>query len=254
MSDTDADRARRALACLDLTNLNDDCTAADVQTLCARAQTAHGPVAAVCVWPRFVADARRALGNAPVKVATVVNFPRGCEPIAPVAAETAQALADGAHEIDVVLPYRAFAEGRADSAALLISAVRQVARDAVMKVILETGMLHDAPVIRRAADMAIDEGADFIKTSTGKVEVNATPAAVAVMLQAIAASPRRVGLKAAGGIRTLADAAGYIAQADAAMGAGWAAPATFRLGASGVLAALLAALDGQAPPDSRAVY
>ena len=246
--------ARRALACLDLTDLNDGCTAADVEALCVRAQTAHGPVAAVCIWPRFVAVARQALGNAPVRIATVVNFPRGREAIAPVVEETARALADGAHEIDLVLPYRAFAEGRADSAALLVSAVRQTAKGALLKVILETGMLQEAPLIRRAADLAIDEGADFIKTSTGKVEVNATPAAVAVMLDAIAASKRPVGLKPAGGIRTLADAAGYIAQADAAMGAGWAKPATFRLGASGVLAALLAALDGQAAPDTKAIY
>lgn len=246
--------ARRALACLDLTDLTDSCTAADVETLCARAQTAHGPVAAVCIWPRFVPVARQVLGNSAVRIATVVNFPRGGEHIAAVVDETARALADGAHEIDLVLPYRAFAEGRADCAALLVSAVRHAAKGAVLKVILETGMLQEAPLIRRAADLAIGEGADFIKTSTGKVEVNATPAAVAVMLEAIAGGNRPVGLKAAGGIRTLADAAGYIAQADAAMGEGWATPATFRLGASGVLAALLAALDGQAAPDNRAVY
>jgi deoxyribose-phosphate aldolase len=246
--------ARRALASLDLTDLSDGCTADDVMALCARAQTPHGPVAAVCIWPRFVAVARSALGNGPVRIATVVNFPRGCDPVAPVLEETARALADGAHEIDVVLPYRAFAEGRADIAARLVSAVRQAARGAVLKVILETGMLHEAPLIRRAADLAIAEGADFIKTSTGKVEVNATPAAVAVMLEAIAASKRPIGLKPAGGIRTLADAAGYIAQADAAMGAEWASPATFRLGASGVLTALLAALDGQAAPETKAVY
>jgi deoxyribose-phosphate aldolase len=246
--------ARRAIACLDLTDLSDGCTADDVTALCARAQTPHGPVAAVCIWPRFVAVARSALGNGPVRIATVVNFPRGCDPVAPVVEETVRALADGAHEIDVVLPYRAFAEGRADIAARLVSAVRQAARGAVLKVILETGMLHEAPLIRRAADLAIAEGADFIKTSTGKVEVNATPGAVAVMLEAIAASKRPIGLKPAGGIRTLADAAGYIAQADAAMGPGWASPATFRLGASGVLTALLAALDGQAAPETKAVY
>ena len=252
MSDTAM--ARRALACLDLTDLNDTCTAADVEALCTRAQTPHGPVAAVCIWPRFVAVARQALGNGPIRVATVVNFPRGEDHTAPVIDETARALDDGAHEIDLVLPYRAFAEGRADCAAKMVKSVRQTARGAVLKVILETGMLYEAPLIRRAADLAIGEGADFIKTSTGKVEVNATPPAVAVMLEAIAASKRPVGLKPAGGIRTLADAAGYIAQADAVLGTGWATPATFRLGASGVLAALLAALDGQAAPDTRAVY
>jgi deoxyribose-phosphate aldolase len=154
----------------------------------------------------------------------------------------------------MVLPYRAFVEGRADAAAGMVDRVRDACNGLILKVILETGMLREPRLIRRAADLAIGEGADFIKTSTGKVEVNATPEAVAVMLEAIAASGRTVGLKAAGGIRTLADAAGYLAQADAAMGAGWATPATFRLGASGVLAALLAALDGQATPTARGGY
>lgn len=245
---SDATLAARALACLDLTDLNDACTEADVEALCDRARTPHGPVAAVCIWPRFVASARRKLGNAPVRVATVMNFPHGGEAVAPVLDSVAAALADGAHEIDLVLPYRAFAEGRADIAARMVDAVRAAAPGTVLKVILETGMLREAPLIRRAADLAIGEGADFVKTSTGKVEVNATPEAVAVLISAIAASQRPVGLKPAGGIRSLADAAGYIAQTDAVMGRGWAQPARFRLGASGVLASLIAALGGDAAP------
>jgi deoxyribose-phosphate aldolase len=254
MTDTESITARRALACLDLTDLTDGCTEADAAALCARAQTAHGPTAAVCLWPRFVRAARTALGNAPVRVATVVNFPRGGDQVPAVIEEVRQAVADGAHEIDMVLPYRAFAEGRADAAARMVDKVRDACKGLVLKVILETGMLREPRLIRRAADLAIGEGADFIKTSTGKVEVNATPEAVAVMLEAIAASNRPVGLKPAGGIRTLSDAAGYIAQADTVMGAGWATPATFRLGASGVLAALLAVLDGQAAPAARGGY
>ena len=251
---SDETMARRALACLDLTDLSDTCTEADVRALCARAQTPHGPTAAVCIWPRFVSVAREALGNSPVRIATVVNFPRGCDRLATVLDEVRGAAAAGAHEIDLVLPYRAFAEGRADAASSMVAGVRKAAKGLLLKVILETGMLREAMLIRRAADLAIDEGADFIKTSTGKVEINATPEAVAVMLEAIAGTPRPVGLKPAGGIRTLADAAGYIGQADAVMGAGWARPATFRLGASGVLAALLAAVEGEAAPVARAAY
>jgi deoxyribose-phosphate aldolase len=250
----DAAIAARALACLDLTDLGDAATEADADALADRATTPHGPVAAVCLWPRFVARARARLAGGPVRVATVVNFPAGGERVGPVVEETARALADGADEIDLVLPYRAFAEGRADAAARMVDAVRAACAGRTLKVILETGMLREPGLIRRAADLCIAEGADFLKTSTGKVETNATPEAARVLLDAIAASGRPVGLKCSGGIRTLADARTYLELADAAMGAGWATPATFRIGASGVLAALRAALDGAAAPAPLAGY
>ncbi len=239
---SDADIAARALACLDLTDLTDSCAEADIETLCARAQTPHGPAAAVCIWPRFVPLAKERLARSRVRVATVINFPYGRDLIAPARLDTERAVADGADEIDVVMPYRAFAEGRADAAAKLIDAVRRACAGRTLKVILETGMLRDPGLIRRAADLAIDEGADFIKTSTGKVEVNATPEAAENMLEAIAAHHRSTGFKAAGGVRTLADARIYLEIADRIMGAGWATPETFRFGASGLLAALLETL------------
>lgn len=251
----DAEIAARALACLDLTDLTDSCGEAEIETLCARAQTPHGPVAAVCVWPRFVALSKERLARSRVAVATVLNFPYGMERVKPVVAETEKAVADGADEIDVVLPYRAFAEGRVDAAARLLYAARGAAGGRLLKVILETGMLREPGLIRRAADLAISEGADFIKTSTGKVEVNATPEAARVMLEAIAASGRKVGLKAAGGVKTLADARAYLDLADEVMGAGWAAPETFRFGASGLLAALLEALgEPSAAPGPAGAY
>lgn len=245
--------AATALACLDLTDLADGCTAADVAALCAKATTPHGAVAAVCVWPRFVEQARAALPRE-VAVATVVNFPYGADRVVPVVAETEQALADGADEIDVVLPYRAFAEGRADVAAAMLDAVRVATGPKLMKVILETGMLHEPGVIRRAADLAIAEGADFLKTSTGKVATGATPEAARVMLDAIAASSARVGLKVSGGVRTLEDAETYLGLAREAMGPNWPRPRTFRIGASGLLTALLAALDGAAAPEPAKGY
>jgi deoxyribose-phosphate aldolase len=115
-----------------------------------------------------------------------------------------------------------------------------------LKVILETGELGDAATIRAAADLALAAGADFVKTSTGKVKINATPEAAAELLAAIRACGRPAGFKAAGGIRTIADAAAYLALADAIMGPAWAAPATFRFGASGLLDALHGVLDGAA--------
>jgi deoxyribose-phosphate aldolase len=238
--------AQRALGLLDLTELGNNATSADVTSLCTRAHGAHGSVAAVCVWPHHVAQAVEQLWGTNVRVATVVNFPTGDEAVAEVVAQTQQTLADGADEIDVVLPYRAFLAGDVVRVAAMIDAVRAAvpADSHRLKVILETGELVDRDAIRRAAELSIAHGADFIKTSTGKSPVSATPEAVDIMLRVIATSGRAVGIKPSGGIRTLADAAGYLAQADAVMGADWATPATFRFGASALLTALIAAIEG----------
>jgi deoxyribose-phosphate aldolase len=240
---TEAGIAARALACLDLTNLDDACDAAAIDALVARAQTPHGPVAAVCVWPAFVAQAKAALAGTPIRVATVVNFPAGTAPVDAVRAETEAALADGADEIDLVVPYRALIAGDPAAVTAMVAAIAAL-RPGTLKTILETGEIGDPGLIRVAADAALDGGAGFLKTSTGKVPVNATLASAAILLDAIRASGRDVGLKPAGGVRTTADAGAYLALCDAAMGEGWATPAHFRIGASGVLTALLASLDG----------
>ena len=244
-------RARRALELLDLTELGDNATAADVDRLCARADGIHGSVAAVCVWPRFVAQSVATMAGSGVRVATVVNFPSGDLAVDAVLAETDRALADGADEIDLVLPYTAFAAGDVAAAAAMIDAVRgrlHVGSDRLLKVILETGELGGAELIDRAARLAIRHGADFIKTSTGKTSISATPAATAIMLRAIDELDRRVGLKPSGGIRSSSDAQTYLDQADHVMGAQWVSARTFRFGASGLLDALIATIVGAAPP------
>ncbi|MFD1623263.1 deoxyribose-phosphate aldolase [Azospirillum griseum] len=239
---SDADTARRAVGMLDLTNLNDGDTDVVVEALCARAHTPVGPVAAVCVWPRFVATARRALGDSPVRIATVVNFPTGEGDAAGVAAETRAAIADGAHEIDVVLPYRAYIDGARSKPIALLKACREACGDsALMKVILESGQFPDADLLGWASRDAIAAGADFLKTSTGKTQPAATLDAAAVMLGAIHESGKPVGFKAAGGIRDAAGAAVFLALADHLLGDGWATPQSFRFGASSLLDALLAA-------------
>jgi len=237
--------ARRAIACLDLTNLNDDCSQVDVIDLCTRAATPHGDTAAVCIWPRFVPLAKQKLGNSAIRIATVVNFPQGGEDTAPVIAETGEAIAAGADEIDMVMAYRLVADRPAEVATQIV-AIRQAARGRLLKVILETGELKDPGLIRKAAEIAIAAGADFIKTSTGKVAVNATPEAARIMLSVIADHDGRVGFKPAGGIRTLDDVALYFGLADEILGPDWATPKTFRIGASSVLDALVATLDGRA--------
>lgn len=246
--------AARALACLDLTNLDADCDTAAIDALCARALTPHGPVAAVCLWPPFVAQAKRLLGEGPVRVATVVNFPAGTEGVAEVVVETRSALADGADDIDLVVPWRALAGGRAEAVTEMVAAIREVCGGATLKTILETGELGDPGLIRAAAEAALAGGADFLKTSTGKVKVNATPEAARILLEAIRASGRDVGLKPAGGVKTTADAGVYLGLCDEIMGPGWASPARFRIGASGVLTALLATLDGAEEPAGEGGY
>ncbi len=244
------ENAKRALGLVDLTNLNDDCTAEDITKLTNRTVTDHGSVAAVCVWPRFVAQAVKELIGTGVKVATVVNFPHGGEDTDAVVAETRQAIADGADEIDLVMPYKAFVAGRKGFAEEQIIRVKAVIPEpAILKVILETGEIKDPLLIHAASNVAIAAGADFIKTSTGKVPVNATLEAAEIMLTAIEEARREdaervIGFKPAGGIKTSEDAAAYLALADRIMGHNWASASTFRFGASGLLDALIATIEG----------
>lgn len=244
---SDRETAWRALRVLDLTDLSETCSGHAVDDLCRKATTPHGPVAAVCIWPQFVSRAREALRGSPVRIATVVNFPAGGEDVERVVEDVAEALGDGAQEIDLVMPYGAVLSGGAGVAREMVAAVRDVVdQGRCLKVILETGVLGAASAIEAASRLAIEGGADFLKTSTGKAAVSATPEAAEAMLEEIRAAGRPVGLKVSGGIRTLADAAAYLALADRVMGAGWVEPATFRIGASGLYDVLLAAIEGPA--------
>jgi deoxyribose-phosphate aldolase len=246
--------ALRALACLDLTDLAPASGPAEIDRLCERAISPHGAVAAVCVLPRFVARARAALAGTAVRVATVINFPGGDRPDDFMLAMTADVLDDGAEEIDLVIPWKQLLLGQAADVAACVRRIRRASGTATLKTILETGRLLDPGLIRQAADIAVAEGTDFLKTSTGMVEINATPEAVGVLLEAIRAADRPVGLKPSGGIRSTDDAAGYLAQADAAMGPDWARPETFRLGASSLLDALIATIEGRESPAGGTVY
>jgi deoxyribose-phosphate aldolase len=238
--------AQRALRCLDLTDLSETCSDQAIDALCARALTPHGPVAAVCVWPQFVSRAREPLKGSTVRIATVVNFPAGGEDASRVVDDVHESLTDGAQEFDLVIPYRAVRRGDLDVAIEMIASVRDVLDGGrSLKVILETGELGEPALVETASRIAIEAGADFIKTSTGKSAVSATPQAAEIMLNAIKASGKPVGLKPSGGIRTLADAALYLDLADRIMGAGWAKPRTFRIGASSVYDALLTAIEGR---------
>ncbi|MEO6279633.1 deoxyribose-phosphate aldolase [Roseateles sp.] len=246
--------ARTALACLDLTSLNDADTSVDIDALCARAQTPHGPVAAVCVWPRFVAQARAAL-PASIKVAAVANFPDGAPDLARALADVETIAQAGGDEVDVVLPWRALLAGKTTEVAEFLSEVRFASRPLTLKVIIESGELATPERIAQATRLALAAGADFVKTSTGKTKIGATPAAAAVMLKEIAASGlSNAGFKASGGVRSVADAAGYIAQAEAALGADALNPRRLRFGASGLLTDIEAVLTGAESPAVTAAY
>ena len=246
--------AARALRLLDLTDLNDNSTDEAVGALAAKGRTAHGNVAALCIWPRFVATGKAAVAGTGIRIATVVNFPAGGTDVAATVGETERAVADGADEIDLVLPWRAFLEGDVETADEMVRAVKAACGPARLKVILETGCLGAAEAIDAASRLAIDRGADFIKTSTGKVAVNATLDAADIMLRVIAEGGGKVGFKPAGGIRTVADAGAYLALADRICGPAYADADHFRFGASGLLDDILATLDGTAPQTSKAAY
>lgn len=244
-----------ALSLLDLTNLRDDCDNAAIENLCLRAQTPYGNSAAICIWPRFIAHARSILGPGhPVSIATVVNFPSGDLSVAEVVEETRKAVEDGANEIDLVIPYKAFIAGDEAAVTTMVEAVRAACPQSTLKVILETGEVRDMALVRRASELAIAAGADFIKTSTGKVQVNATLEAADIMLRAIRESKARVGFKPAGGISTVADADLYLRLAESILGPNWVMPSTFRFGASSLLDDILAVLSGSTAPRAAAGY
>ncbi|MFP4360792.1 MAG: deoxyribose-phosphate aldolase [Alphaproteobacteria bacterium] len=237
----DAATARRAIACLDLTALGADDDAAGARRLAERGREAG--VAALCLRPAFVADVKPLLAGADVRLATVANFPDGADDIADAAEEVKAAFAAGADEVDVVAPIEAVLAGDVGLVGELVElCVAERPAGRTLKLILETGRLEDPAVITAAARAAVMAGVDMLKTSTGKTEPGATPEAATTLLQVIAEAGGRVGLKVSGGVRTPEQAAGYLALADERMGAGWATPVTFRIGASSLLDGLLGRL------------
>ncbi len=224
--------SRRIVPLLDLTNLDESCATEAVIALCDRARQAG--VAAVCVWPRFVAQARKELRGSSVRVATVLNFPAG-------EVTTAWEIPADADEVDVVFPWQAFLAGDAEGARTTIESVRAACGDRLLKVILESGAFPAPESLRAACDLCLDAGADFLKTSTGKRLPGATPEAVRVLCAASRAVGKQVGVKISGGVRTLAQAQEYLEIVADLMGLNWIEAAHVRFGASALLDALEAA-------------
>lgn len=213
---------------IDLTYLGEENDKA-IDDLCAKAQG----VAAVCVYPQAIARVKHNLPDKKMKIATVVNFPQGNASLETVLQEIDSALELHADEIDVVLPYQDFIHGQFHRVNEFLIAVRKRCGNKVLKIIIESGALQRPALIRLAGQMVIDSGADFIKTSTGKIAVGATLEAAYTLLTLIEQSQNSsVGLKLSGGIKSVADAHAYVYLARAIMGEAWLNPNTLRIGAS----------------------
>jgi deoxyribose-phosphate aldolase len=239
-----------AIRMVDLTTLEGADTPGKVRTLCAKARRPDPtdpdcpPVAAVCVYPSMVPTAVEELRGSGVHVASVATaFPSGQAPLDVKLADTRAAVADGADEIDMVINRGAFLSGAYLRVFEEIVAVKEACGAAHLKVILETGELVTYDNVRRASWLAMLAGADFIKTSTGKVTPAATLPVTLVMVEAVRdfrdATGRQVGVKPAGGIRTSKDAIKYLVMVNETAGEDWLSPAWFRFGASSLLNDLL---------------
>jgi deoxyribose-phosphate aldolase len=234
-----------AVAMTDLTTLEGKDSADKVKALCAKALNpdpliSSPQVAAVCVYPSWVGLAKKELRGSNIKVASVATaFPSGQLPIELRLEEVKQAVTDGADEIDMVINRGAFLAGNYQQVGDEISAIKDACERAHLKVILETGELETYDDVRRASEIAIDAGADFIKTSTGKVSPAATMPVTLVMLECIRdhfmKTNKMIGMKPAGGISSAKLALHYLVMVKETLGDAWLSPDWFRFGASSLL-------------------
>ncbi len=239
-----------ALSMIDLTTLEGMDTPGKVIQLCQKAKEPHAAlpdlptVAAVCVYPNMVPVAKKALRGTNINVASVATaFPSGMSTLDAKLEETQQVVEDGADEVDMVISRGEFLKGNYSYVYDEIVAVKEACGDAHLKVILETGELQTYENVRKASDLAMHAGADFIKTSTGKVKPAATQPVTLVMLEAIRDyfydTGRMVGMKPAGGIRKAKQAIQYLVLVKETLGTDWLTPEYFRFGASSLTNDLL---------------
>ena len=238
---SDLNLARRLFACIDNTTLNATDNDASVEAFCRRTReltlSDGTTVAAVCVYPRFVGVARRALEGSGIRVASVAGaFPHGQRPTGLKVAEVRHVVEQGADEVDVVLSRGLLLAGEDNAVRDEVAAMKEACGLRHLKVILETGELPSSALVARAAQLAIDGGADFIKTSTGKISTGATPEAAESMLNVVKNNVKNykktIGFKAAGGISTPEEAVRYAEMAKKIVSDEYVNNQTFRIGAS----------------------
>lgn len=232
----DLELAKQVFSCIDNTTLNGTDNEAHVEAFC-RHTMEMGQVAAVCVYPRFVSVARKTLEGSGIRVASVAGaFPHGQLPIALKVDEVKYAAGEGADEVDVVISRGLLLAGEDDAVRDEVATMKEACQGRTLKVILETGELPSPTLIAKASQLAIDGGADFIKTSTGKIGIGATLEAAEIMLNVINENvkkgKKKVGFKAAGGISTPEEALAYAELAKKILGDDYINNQTFRIGAS----------------------
>ncbi len=242
-----------AISMMDLTTLEGKDSAGKVRQMCQKARSPSDDAsipscAAVCVYPNLVTVAKQALAGSSVKVASVSTaFPSGLSPLDVKLEDVRRAVGFGADEIDMVIDRGAMLSGEHHKVFDEIVATKEACGPAHLKVILETGELGSYDIVRKASQIAMLAGADFIKTSTGKIQPAATPPVTLVMLEAIRdfyyATGRRIGMKPAGGIRTAKQALHYLVMVKETLGDRWLTPDLFRFGASTLLNDVLMQLE-----------
>lgn len=246
--------AQQILSLIDLTSLNDNDTDLIIKELCQKSATEFGKVPAICIYSRFIPLAKQLITE--TKIATVVNFPHGSGDLELTKYETELALNRGADEIDLVMPYHALKIQDKNIAAKMVREIKQICASKTLKVIIESGELKTPELIREASIISIENGADFIKTSTGKVATNATLEAAEIMLNIIRQRNPKCGFKAAGGIRSVLEAVKYLELTEEIMGKTWINSDTFRFGASALLGDVINVLNNNISitPSSQAIY
>lgn len=251
-----ADVYRFCYSAIDLTTLSCNDSNASVSAFaerCMEFYTAypHIPnVASICIYPSFVETVGLVVDGSPMRITAVAGgFPSSQTFLEVKMLEAAMAIENGADEIDIVLNAGKMLTGAYDEAANEVEVLRAESAGTVLKVILETGALKTPELIRKASLLSMFAGADFIKTSTGKIDVAATPEAAVVMCHAIRdyheRTGRRVGFKAAGGVRSAEDAALYYTIVERILGREWLTVDLFRIGASSAANNLLSAIEGR---------
>ncbi len=223
--------AAKVLEVLELTQLADDTTEEDVRRLCERADTEHGPVAAVCVPQKFVMTARQVLGKrSPIAVCTVANWPRGRSKVDYVVAETEIAFFEGASEVNMVVPWRQFRSNDQHTLPDMVEGcVRMSSRRKFVKATLEAGALEEDFIIREAARQALDSGAEFLEADSGHAGRRCTLDQVRALLEEIRDHRVEAGLKV-GPVSTLDECRPYLQLAAEVMGEDWIDPENFRIG------------------------
>lgn len=221
---------KKFLSVLDVTLLDENATKEDIQTLCEKVKDSK--VASVCVRPEWVKTVKDLLGETDIKICTVLNYPHGEDSNDEVADAGRMAVANGAEELDVVVPYDVLPYDDGFSIKTMISDLVEACPKTTIKAIIETGALKTRADIVKAAGSAASGGADFIKTSTGATQVGATPEAVEAILEFMNIYPGKIGIKISGGVSDPETAEGYWEQAEKIMGAHWCHKKRFRLGSS----------------------